>query len=280
MPFHKIVLVCNPSQPLAAQLAGDLARFLHPKGVQSEILNDYRLLPQIPQADLCISLGGDGTALRCARQTAPLGLPLLAINCGSLGFLSACEAQDAQHYLAQILDGNYSTTHRALLQGTIRLQNADKIENLLAFNDCVIKTTSPLAFTLRADWNGKELKHFYGDGVIISTPAGSTAYSLAAGGPILAPDLDAWVITPICPHSLTERPLVLRADGVLSFEPVFKNHQDNAVVSFDGQHSYSLQPGDKVCLQRCPHQARLISAGTYDFFGRLRQKLEWGNRNA
>jgi len=280
MKIRKIVLVCNPSQPLAEQLARQLADFLHQKGLQSEILNDYRLLPQIPQADLCISLGGDGTALRCARQTAPLSIPLLAINCGSLGFLSACEAQEAQHYLEQVLAGNFHITQRVLLQGKILRHNTPAEENLLAFNDCVIKTTDPLAFSLRADWNGKELKHFYGDGVIISTPSGSTAYSLAAGGPILAPDLDAWVITPICPHSLTERPIILRADGQLSFEPLFRNQEEKVAVSFDGQHSYLLQPSEKVCLQRYPHKAQLIGPVPFDFFGRLRRKLEWGKRNA
>lgn len=280
MNIRKIVFVCNPSQPLAEQLALQLAGFLRQKGVESEILNDYRKLSQAQPSELCVSLGGDGTALRCARQTAPLGLPLLAINCGSLGFLSACEAEEAQNCLEQILTGNFHSTQRVLLQGRILHKDGTVTENLLAFNDCVIKTADPLAFTLRADWNGKELKHFYGDGVIVSTPAGSTAYSLAAGGPIVAPDLDAWVITPICPHSLTERPIILRADGQLIFEPLFRNKQEKVVVSFDGQHSYALEPKEKVCLQCYPHKAQLISAGSFDFFGRLRQKLEWGNRNA
>ena len=280
MKIHKIALVFNPSQPLAEQLARKLADFLHRKGLQSEILNDYRKLPEIQGTDLCVSLGGDGTALRCARQTAPLGMALVAINCGSLGFLSACEAEEAQNCLEQILAGNYHISQRVLLQGSILRPNAPATENLPAFNDCVIKTTDPLAFTLRADWNGQELKHFYGDGVIISTPSGSTAYSLAAGGPIVAPDLDAWVITPICPHSLTERPVILRADGILTFEPLFRNQQEKVAVSFDGQHSYLLKPQEKVCLQCCPHKAQLLTAGSFDFFGRLRKKLEWGRRNA
>lgn len=280
MNIRKIALVFNPSQPLAEQLARKLADFLHQKGLSSQIINDYRKLTQANQADLCVSLGGDGTALRCARQTAPLGLPLVAINCGSLGFLSACEAEEAENCLSQILIGNYHSSRRVLLQGTILNEEKPHAENLLAFNDCVIKTTDPLAFTLRANWNGQELKHFYGDGVIVSTPSGSTAYSLAAGGPIVAPDLDAWVITPICPHSLTERPIILRADGVLTFEPLFRKPQEKVAVSFDGQNSYLLKEQEKVCLQRFPHQAQLICAGNFDFFGRLRRKLEWGTRNA
>lgn len=280
MNIRKIVLVSNPLQPLAGQLAGRLADFLHQKGLQSEILNDYHQLTTANHADLCISLGGDGTVLRCARQTAALGVPLLAVNCGNLGFLSACEADEAQAHLEQILSGHFYTTQRFLLQGTILRQNKPYVENLLAFNDCVIKTASPRAFTLKADWNGQKLKDFYGDGVILSTPAGSTAYSLAAGGPIVSPNLRVWVLTPICPHSLTERPLVLQAEGKLIFEPLFRNKQDHIMVSFDGQHSYQLQEQDQVILQIDPHQAQLIGAVPFDFFGRLRRKLEWGNRHA
>ena len=280
MNIREIILVCHPSQPLAQPTAQRLADFARSRNISATILSDYKQIPSFPKANLCISLGGDGTALRCARQTAPLGIALLPINCGSLGFLSACEAEEALSCLEQVLSGNYHSTQRILLQGSLLRKNAPCIEELLAFNDCVIKTTSPLAFTLEACWNGRKLKDFYGDGVIVSTPAGSTAYSLAAGGPIVEPDLNVWVITPICPHSLTERSLVLRADGELIFEPVFRNQADNVSVSFDGQHSYSLKPEEKIILKCCPHKAQLISAGKFDFFGRLHRKLEWGTRNA
>lgn len=278
MNFKKAVLVCNPSQPHAAQTARRLADFLRGLGVQSEILNDYKRLGEIKDADLCVSLGGDGTTLRCARQTAPLGVPVLAVNCGNLGFLSACEAEEAENCLRQILDGEYQTTRRLLLSADVLRAGQAPLTDLPAFNDCVIKAVQPRAFTLRADWNGRELKRYYGDGVIISTPAGSTAYSLAAGGPIVEPDLDVLLITPICPHSLTERPLLLRADGELVFTPAFKNETDRALVSLDGQTSYELKNADRVILRRAKYEARLVCAGKFDFFGRLRRKLEWGGR--
>lgn len=278
MNFKNAVLVCNPSQPRAAQTARLLADFLRKKGVQNQILTDYKQLPGVRGADLCVSLGGDGTTLRCARQCAPAGVPVLAVNCGSLGFLSACEADAAQTCLNEILEGGFQISRRLLLSADVLRKGQASLTDLLAFNDCVIKAVQPRAFTLEAGWNGRGLKHFYGDGVIVSTPAGSTAYSLAAGGPIVEPDLDVLLITPVCPHSLTERPLLLRADGELVFTPAFKNGADRAVVSLDGQSSYEIKNGDSVILRRCKHDAMLVCAGEFDFFARLRGKLEWGER--
>lgn len=278
MNLRKIVLVCHPSQANAAQTARQLADYLRGKHIETEILDDYRLLPQTKQPDFCVSLGGDGTTLRCARESAPLGLPVLAVNCGSLGFLSACEERAAQECLQEILDGNFQMTERLLLQADIERQGQKPLRGLLAFNDCLIKTAQPRAFTLRAERGGQEFKRFYGDGVIVSTPAGSTAYSLAAGGPVAEPDLNVFLLTPVCPHSLTERPLILHADSALSFTPEFKNETDRAAVSLDGQNAYELQNGDRVSLRRSEHAARLVCAGKFDFFARLRHKLEWGGR--
>ncbi len=280
MEISRVLLVCHPARQNAAQTAQQLADFLRSKDIRCEILNDYRHIPKYPLADLCVSLGGDGTALRCARATAPLQMPLLAVNCGSLGFLSACEEAEALHCLQQILDGNCQITRRLLLSADIVRAGQKPVTNLLAFNDCVIKTLQPRAFPLRVQYNGTELKNYYGDGLIVSTPAGSTAYSLAAGGPIVEPDLEVLLLTPICPHSLTERTLLLRAEGELVFSPAFANAQDRASVSLDGQNDYELQNGDRVILRRAKHEARLVSAGTYDFFARLREKLEWGTRRA
>ncbi len=277
MNISRVLFVCNPSQPAAEQTARRLADFLHTQGIGSRILTDYKTIPQHP-ADLCVSLGGDGTTLRCARQAAALEMKVLAVNCGSLGFLSACEAAGAEECLRQILQGHYEVSQRILLSCDIVRQKQPLFQGLLAFNDCVIKTNQPRAFALQALCNGRELKCFYGDGVILSTPAGSTAYALAAGGPIVEPDLEVLLLTPICPHSLTQRPLLLRAGAQLEFTPVFKNKEETAVVSLDGQESFELHAGDRVAVRRSPHLAQLICGGRFDFFGRLRRKLEWGKR--
>jgi len=278
MGFQKIVLVCNPSQPQATQTAQLLAEFLHAKKYTYIILNDYKQMTADLGADLCLSLGGDGTTLRCARVTAPLHIPVLPINCGSLGFLSACEMNDAQAVLSQILDGNYQIHTRWLLAADIFRAGKPDIKNVLAFNDCVIKANQPRAFTLLAARNGVFFKKFYGDGVIIATPSGSTAYSLAAGGPIVEPQLDVWTITSICPHSLADRALLLNAQTELVFTPQFKNLSDRAAISLDGQEFFVLQNKDRVLIRRANCQAQLITPQGFDFFNRLHQKLEWGRR--
>ena len=277
MAFSKIVFVCNPSQPRAAQLAQQLADFLSTKNCVCTILNDYKKLPGAA-ADLCISLGGDGTTLRCARVTAPLRVPVLPINCGSLGFLSACETDEAQTVLSHILDGEFQIHTRWLLAADILRAGQPDIKNVLAFNDCVIKANQPRAFALQAARNGKFFKQFYGDGVIVATPSGSTAYSLAAGGPIVEPQLNVWTVTSICPHSLADRALVLGAQTELTFTPQFKNPADRATVSLDGQENFILQNGDSVLVRRAACEARLITPKNFDFFNRLHQKLEWGTR--
>ncbi len=280
MNVRQVLFVCNPSQPNAAQTARQLADFLQTKGVHSDTVLDYHLISRYPKTDVCVSLGGDGTTLRCARQTAALGIPVLAVNCGSLGFLSACEEENARAGLQQILEGHFQITRRLLLCVDIERAGQDPVRNMLAFNDCVIKTLQPRAFALRLLAGGLELKRYYGDGVIVSTPAGSTAYSLAAGGPIVEPDLNVLLVTPLCPHSLTERPLLVRADEEWVFSPAFKNPNDRAVASLDGQENFELKTADRVIVRRATHEAQLISAGQFDFFTRLRDKLEWGERDA
>ncbi len=278
MTFQKIILACNSSHPQAAQTAQQLADFLRAKNYTATILADYHALTPDNKADLCISLGGDGTTLRCARYAAPLHIPLLAVNCGHLGFLSACDSVDALALLTQILEGNYEIHHRWLLEVDILRAGKPIVKSALGFNDCVIKTIQPRAFTLRAMRDGAFFKQFYGDGVIISTPTGSTAYSLSAGGPIVEPQLDVWTLTSICPHSLADRPLLLSAQTQLTFVPVFKNRIDTAAVSLDGQENFMLQNEDCVQVRRAACEAQLITPKGFDFFGRLRQKLEWGKR--
>ena len=278
MAFQKIVLVCNPNQAQAAQAAKQLAGFLHTKKCVCTILNDYRKLNTSLPADLCVSLGGDGTTLRCARQTAPLQMPVLAVNCGHLGFLSACNSDQAQTVLSQILEGKYDIHSRWLLEADVYRVGQSDIKGALAFNDCVIKATQPRAFALEARRNGTFLKQFFGDGVIVSTPTGSTAYSLAAGGPIVEPQLDVWTLTSICPHSLSDRNLLLSAKTELTFIPQFKNPADRAAVSLDGQENFILQSEDRVVVRRAASEARLITPTGFDFFSRLRQKLQWGDR--
>lgn len=278
MSQNPILLVCNPSQPRAAQTARELADFLQAKGQTPVVLSDYKEIAQYPKSVLCVSLGGDGTVLRCARQTAPLNIPVLAVNCGHLGFLSACEAADAPDALTNFLQGNFKIHSRWLLEADIFRAGQPDIIGALAFNDCVIKAAQPRAFSLRAERMGKLFKEFYGDGVILATPTGSTAYSLAAGGPIVDPTLEVWTVTPICPHSLSDRTILLHAQTQLQFTPIFKNMSDYAAVSLDGQENFLLKNEDRVIVRQSKARAQLVCTENFDFFTRLQQKLEWGTR--
>jgi len=143
-----------------------------------------------------------------------------------------------------------------------------------AFNDCVLRTDKPRAFVTRAVWNGKDLPSYYGDGIIVATPTGSTAYSLAAGGPIIEPSVPVLTITPVCPHSLYQRPLVLAANGILTLTP--DNAIDHAFISLDGQNNVPVPQGQAVEITRSPFDAQLLCLPDRHFFALLNRKLNWG----
>lgn len=215
--------------------------------------------------------------LRCARAAAPLGTAVFGVNCGTLGFLASCEISDVKERLEQLLSGQCTVHERFMLRAQILTPNAS-VQEYLAFNDCVLRAAQPRAFTVKASFNGKQVPPYFGDGVIVATPTGSTAYSLAAGGPIVEPGVDVLLITPICPHSLHQRPLILPAAGELELTPAFKNKEDGAVLSVDGQINLSLPPGARIRLTRSPLKTKLLCGAERDFFSILNRKLNWGAR--
>ncbi len=231
-------------------------------------------------ADLVIALGGDGTVLHAARDLAGKEVPLLGVNSGTLGFLSGIEVRDFETKIEAILAGNYVLQQRFMLQADIYNSGKKMAGPHLAFNDCVIKATEPRAFNLSVRYNDKFLKNYFGDGLIVSTPTGSTAYSLAASGPIVHPALNAYLLTPICPHMLTQRPLVLPADEpiIITPQPGHSDYKPRPVISLDGQTNFELLPGDEVLVTKCPHRVNLLMPQDYDYFGVLSAKLKWGER--
>lgn len=275
MKFHKAVIFFNENKPNAKILAGEAQAVLEARGLPAETVASLDGLDKT--ADLLVCMGGDGAMLRCARAAAPLGMAVLGINCGTLGFLAACEISDFKERLEQLADGRLPVYERFMLRAQILPQNGPAQE-YLAFNDCVLRAAAPRAFTLKASFNGREIPPYFGDGVIVSTPTGSTAYSLAAGGPIVEPGVDVLLVTPICPHTLHQRPLILPAGGELELTPAFKNKEDAAVLSADGQINLTLPPGARVRLTRSPLKARLLGAEERDFFSILNRKLNWGAR--
>jgi NAD+ kinase len=247
----------------------DLAR---PDGVS--VVSEDDLARNI---DLAVVLGGDGTMLRGAALVADQGIPVLGVNLGRLGFLTPFDPAESRDAILAALDGKLSVEVRARLRVALHPREGDP-EERIALNDTVIHQGGlARLLDLEARLDGKLIASYRADGLIISTPTGSTAYNLAAGGPILAPDQAAMVMTPICAHSLTARPLVVPQTGCLSMSLAGGDEVRTAVLTVDGQWARSFTWGDRVEITATAAPLRVFLSGK-DYFEILREKLHWGRR--
>ncbi len=229
------------------------------------------------EIDLAIVVGGDGTMLNAIRTLAPLNVPVIGVNRGRLGFLADIAAHKMLDDIGRILDGDHQHETRLLLAAEI-LRKGKVVHAAVAVND-VIVTKGELARMIEFDvyLNGEFVSGARGDGVIVSSPTGSTAYAMSAGGPILHPALPALALVPICPHTLSFRPLVVSADSVI--QVVMSGQPDQrAHVSFDGQSSFPLADDDHVFVRRAPYTVELVHPGESSYFDVLRHKLHWGKK--
>ena len=226
--------------------------------------------------ELIIVLGGDGTLLSVGRIFAASGTPILSVNLGFLGFLTEVRLGDLYATLEGWCNDCHTLDARAMLHSVL-LRGGREHSSYEAVNDIVV-TKGDIArmgdFTVELD--GKRVASFRADGVIVSTPTGSTAYSLAANGPILTPDVDAMVVTPICPHLLTLRPIVVRGDACLIVRAETIPHV--ALLTVDGQRAVELEVGDEIRCQRSKYTVNLVRLAEGGFFDALRNKLSWGER--
>ncbi|WP_018953502.1 NAD(+) kinase [Thioalkalivibrio sulfidiphilus] len=228
-------------------------------------------------ADLAIVIGGDGTFLAAGRAMVDHQVPLLGINVGRLGFLVDVSPHEMQSRLDEILAGEYDEDYRSLLATRVVTQNGDAVEQL-SLNDVVLHirdVVRMIEFETRID--GRHVNTQRADGIVVATPTGSTAYALSGGGPILAPSLDALVLVPICPHGLSNRPLVVHGDSEVEIR-VCEQNRSNAQAAFDGQASTFLEPGDRLIVRRKKTRLRLIHPVGYDYLQILRAKLGWGEQ--
>jgi NAD+ kinase len=225
--------------------------------------------------DLVVVLGGDGTLLSAARATAPIDVPLLGVNLGSLGFLTDVPLASLFKMLDKIAKGKAAVEQRALMQ--VDLLRGEEIRgSFLVFNDAVVNKTALARLNNYDLFVDKVFVSSYrADGMIIATPTGSTAYSLSAGGPVLMPTVKALVITPVAPHSLTHRPLVVPDSSVV--ELLLKSQEEVAYLSLDGRPGMDLRDGDRVRCRRSEHSVSLVRTD-HDFFHVLRTKLKWGDK--
>jgi len=235
---------------------------------RSEILNI---------CDLVIILGGDGTVLNVASQTSEKKTLIFPVNYGTLGFLSSSEPKDLNKKIKRVLEGDYLVETRSLLRVT-HYRKQKEINTFLALNEAVMNQgVSARLIELKIEVDKREMVSFKADGLIISTPTGSTAHSLSAGGPIVHPSLDALIITPICPAPLTLRPIVIPSDKTFTFEVGTKRKEDHDLgLTIDGQITVILEYNDKIKVHRSKRGFYMIKFKDQDYYKTLREKIGWG----
>jgi NAD+ kinase len=233
--------------------------------------------PDLPaQVDLLVVLGGDGTLLSVARHVGEMGVPILGVNLGGLGFLTAITLDELYPALEALFAGKMLVEERMLLAAEV-LRNGKRLAEYAAMNDVVItKSAMSRIINLEVSVDGRYATGYRADGLIISTPTGSTAYCLSAGGPIVYPTMDAVVLTPICSHTLTNRPVVLPADQRLEVT-LLTEHQE-VMLTVDGQVGFALNCNDTVAVSRAASRIKLVRDPRKHFFSVLRTKLKWGER--
>ena len=241
--------------------------------------SDYQSVDHIHKigeaADLVVSVGGDGTLLSTARNLVDFGVPLVGINLGRLGFLADVTMLDLLSHLQDIFEGKYSVEKRFLLDGEI-CQQGQPEQRHIALNDIILHSHQSIhMIEFEVFSNGELINKQRADGLIVSTPTGSTAYSLSGGGPIMHPALEALALVPICPHTLSHRPIVLPSDQCIEIHLSQPNMAGQ--ISFDGHTRAIIQSGDKVIISRHHKEITLLHPAGYDYFQILRAKLKWSN---
>jgi NAD+ kinase len=276
--FGAALIFHNESKPDAVRTLKHLRVLLKARGVQSWIAAGRPSAEAIRRADFAIALGGDGTMLRVAREVAPRGIPLLGVNLGTLGFLSGTEAGDMKRRLDAVISGRFIVEERSMLTAEVSRRGRRVFGPELALNEVVIRCGDQArAITLSTRSGERFVADFFGDGLIVATPTGSTAYSLAASGPIVDPSLDVTLLAPICPHTLTQRPLIVPAHLPLSIQLTPRRAETPRVlVSLDGRPGCELKVGDEVRVRRAETPLRLLLPPGRSFFEVLRRKLKWG----
>ena len=286
--FKTIGLIGKYGDPGVSETLLSLSNFLLEQNRQilldettASTLTDHHL-PVATQAeigqrcDLAIIVGGDGTLLNAARNLIDYNVPILGINLGRLGFLVDISPDEMTHRMHEILHGKYEEEHRILLNAEVQHTDGSVSHND-AFNDVVIhKWDVARMIETETYINGKFLNAMRSDGLIVSTPTGSTAYALSGGGPILQPDLDAMVLVPICPHTMSYRPIVI--DGDSEVEIHVKDSTEKAQITCDGQINLGLVTDDRILIRKKDKVVRLIHPCKHDHYEILRAKLHWGER--
>lgn len=283
-----IGLAPNPKKIEALELAADILKWAEEQGVRSVVVQEVATKlnrsdlgaaeQEVAKTDILVVLGGDGTMLRWSQLAAQYGTPMLGVNLGQYGFITEIHPKDAIPALRRVLDGAYSISERTLLCARV-LQNGSCKGEYLGLNDAVV-SKGPVArmLGLRTFVNGKYIVTYSADGIIVSTPTGSTAYSLSAGGPVVHPDVPVFIITPICPHTMNARSLVVPDTEIISITGDPEEDSVDLALTVDGQVAHRLAVGDVVEIGKADVRARLVQLDPLSFYHKLQQRLRWGER--
>ena len=285
--FKSIALVGNPRDLRVAECMLSLAGYFHGRGQRA--LVDPGLGIEFPQgtivpcpqdsfaerADLIVAIGGDGTLLYAARLLAGRSVPVLGVNRGRLGFLTDVSPASMLEDIETVLAGRYTEDRRSMLSARLERSGAAPLR-ALGLNDVVLnKWETGRTLDFETSINGRFVNSHGGDGIVIATATGSTAYALSCGGPIVEPDLDVWVLAPICPHTLSDRPIVVRAGSTIKLR-LSDRPEARAQVTCDGTALGDMERGDELIVEGADAQITLIHPPAYDFYRLLRSKLHWG----
>jgi NAD+ kinase len=283
--MKNIAIFAKVHDPRCQDVALQLIAWLRGRGlvplVEAHLARhiDFReaVISDIPdKTDLVVVLGGDGTLISVARLIGDREVPILGVNLGSLGFLTEITLDELCSSVDRYLSGDYRISERMMLHVAV-VRNGLVIEEKRVLNDVVInKGALARIIDLETTINGNYLTTFKGDGMIVSTPTGSTGYSLSANGPILYPELECFAITPICPHTLTNRPIVVASDSLITI--ALKCINEDVFLTLDGQVGVELKCGDEIRIAKAEKRTRLIISSSRDYFEILRTKLKWGER--
>lgn len=276
----RVALFPNLTKPSSLKIAAKTSEFLLSRGVEVVVENSKAALLNLPpissvkpkEIDFLISMGGDGTILGLLHKHPEIEAPVVGINLGGLGFMAEIPENEVEIALEQLLKGEYEICERLMIEGS--MQGSPQS---FAVNEIVIhRAKIPSLIDLSISVGSRYLNAFSSDGLIISTPTGSTAYNLAAGGPILTPELDCIVITPICPHAISYRPIVLSTDNKISI--TYQSELSPVEVSYDGMQLHTLSSGQTLEIHPSKRSFKTILFKEHDFFSTLRSKLGWTGR--
>ncbi|MGE5300613.1 MAG: NAD(+)/NADH kinase [Acidobacteriota bacterium] len=283
--MKKIGIICKPGRPEPREILKELLPWLERKGYETFVdsqtaaalgAKGFTRAEIATLVDAVLVLGGDGTMLAVSRLVAERGIPILGVNLGSMGFITEVNRDEIYEAVDTMLSDSCTVEERLMLSAGIS-RDGERVAEYTVLNDVVInKGALARIVDLDAFINGIYMTTFKADGLIISTPTGSTAYSLSAGGPILYPSLGSILLTPICSHTLTNRPIVLPDD--FTIQVVLKTISEDVYLTLDGQVGFSLRKDDVIEINKSPFKTKLLIPCERDYFNILRTKLKWGER--